>query len=885
MIRLTRLSRRGLLPGVLVLVAVIALAVVPGYTGQYGLLVAFEIVQLAALAQAWSLMAGYGGIVSLAVAAFVGVGSYATAEVSSKAGLGLYPSVLAGGVVAMIFAAIVAVPMLRFRGLYFTIGSLVLAEALGIFMSNFGGFGGNMGITLSGTAPSPQTIYLLSFVVAVLATGIVAGLVRSRLGLGLRAIRDDEDVAERVGVPTFRTKLTVFLIASFVMGLVGGIQAQWTGYIEPTGAFALDWTVETVNAAIIGGVGTIVGPLLGSGISVGLSQRLANYPTVHLIILGVLLIVVIRLAPNGLWGAACQLARAAQRRFLGQATPKTSTAPASSTYAHTAPAPRPAVGTDAAPASAASTSTTPPAAAALLRAVGVGKVYGGVRAVDGVDMELRPGEVLGMIGPNGAGKSTLIGLLSGAIAGQGTVELFGEDVTGAGTQQRARRGIGRTHQVPRPFGQLTVMENLLVAHLHGAKGTGRAARVECQRILDRCGLAEFADVRASDLGLLRLKRLELARALAVKPRILLLDEIGAGLVESELRELIALIRELRQEVAAILIVEHVIDVIRECCDRLIVIDGGQLLVSGDPDEVLRDPQVAAVYLGTSGGQDVAPPAGRTARPAARPLLEVKGVAARYGAFRALHDVSFSVAEGEVLTLLGANGAGKTTTARAVSGMLPVSGGEIWFDGQRINGRKPHDIVRLGVAHCMEGRKIFGDLTVEENLLLGARAAGSSRERARRLDTVYEVFGALRERSGNSGFALSGGQQQMLAIGRALMAAPRLIIFDEISLGLAPITVDRLYQTLTEINTRGVAMIVIEQNVARGLALADHVAVLEKGRVALTGQPADMRADDRLLSLYVGEAKGGAVPAGPVVPAAPGPARMPEPDPAPSQPDA
>ncbi|HEY9243549.1 MAG TPA: ATP-binding cassette domain-containing protein, partial [Streptosporangiaceae bacterium] len=834
-----RLSRRGLVVAVLVLVAVIALAVVPGYTGQYGLLVAFEIVQLAALAQAWSLMAGYGGIVSLAVAAFVGVGSYATAEVSSKAGLGLYPSVLAGGVVAVIFAAIVAVPMLRFRGLYFTIGSLVLAEALGIFMSNYGGFGGNMGITLSGTAPSPQTIYLLSFVVAVLATVIVAGLVRSRLGLGLRAIRDDEDVAERVGVLTFRTKLTVFLISSFVMGLVGGIQAQWTGYIEPTGAFALDWTIETVNAAIIGGVGTIAGPLLGSGISVGLSQRLANYPTIHLIILGVLLIVVIRLAPNGLWGAACQLARAAQRRFLGRGAAETSTAPIPAA-ARTAPAAGPAAGAGSASSAraAAGADSIPASGEALLRAAGVGKVYGGVRAVDGVDVELRPGEVLGMIGPNGAGKSTLIGLLSGAISGEGTVELFGEDATGAGAQQRARRGIGRTHQVPRPFGQMTVMENLLVAHLHGAKGAGRAARAECERILDRCGLAEFAGVRASDLGLLRLKRLELARALAVKPRILLLDEIGAGLVESELRELIELIRELRQEVAAILIVEHVIDVIRECCDRLIVIDGGKLLVSGDPDEVLRDPQVAAVYLGTSGGQDVAPAASRTrAGPAARPLLDVKGVAARYGAFRALHDVSFSVAEGEVLALLGANGAGKTTAARAVSGMLPVSGGEIWFDGQRINGRKPHDIVRLGVAHCMEGRKIFGDLTVEENLLLGARAAGSSRERARRLDAVYEVFGALRERRGNSGFGLSGGQQQMLAIGRALMAEPRLIIFDEISLGLAPITVDRLYQTLTEINGRGVAMIVIEQNVERGLALADHVAVLEKGRVALTGEPA------------------------------------------------
>jgi ABC-type branched-subunit amino acid transport system ATPase component len=489
-----------------------------------------------------------------------------------------------------------------------------------------------------------------------------------------------------------------------------------------------------------------------------------------------------------------------------------------------------------------------------LRAAGIGKIFGGVRAVDGVDLELRGGEVLGMIGPNGAGKSTLIGLLSGAVRGEGRIELFGEDVTGAGAQLRARRGIGRTHQVPRPFGRMTVMENLLVAQLHGAKRSGRAARAECDRILARCGLLEFAGVPAADLGLLRLKRLELARALAVGPRILLLDEIGAGLIESELAELIELIRLLRQEVDAILIVEHVIDVIRECCDRLVVLDGGRLLLSGDPDTVLRDPQVAAVYLGTSGGEDVSRAPGR-ARGGGRPLLEVKGIAARYGAFRALHDVSFTVAEGEVLALLGTNGAGKTTTAAAISGMLPVSGGEIWFDGHRIDGRQPHDIVRLGVAHCMEGRRVFGDLTVEENLLLGARAAGSAGERDRRLAAVYELFGTLRDRRGNSGAALSGGQQQMLAIGRALMANPRLVIFDEISLGLAPIVVDRLYETLTEINGRGVAMIVIEQNVERGLALADHVAVLEKGKVALAGAPSQMRADERLLALYVGEAKG------------------------------
>ena len=627
----------------------------------------------------------------------------------------------------------------------------------------------------------------------------------------------------------------------------------------------------------------MVGPLVGSAISVGLSERLANYPEIHLTILGILLILIIRLAPNGLWGAAGQLARAGRRRLsqerarraaAGEAGPVLAAAGAPAAgevlAAAGARAAGEAPGEVLAAAPALPDGSGPPGSTGprgldprrtagepgtpLLRATGVGKIYGGVRAVDRVDLELRGGEVLGMIGPNGAGKSTLIGLLSGAISGEGRIELFGEDVTGAGAQLRARRGIGRTHQVPRPFGQMTVMENLLVAQMHGAKAGGRAARAECERILARCGLLEFADSPAADLGLLRLKRLELTRALAVRPRILLLDEIGAGLIESELRELIELIRSLRQEVDAILIVEHVIDVIRECCDRLAVIDGGRLILSGDPDQVLRDPQVAAVYLGTSGGAEIRHARDRT-RSQDRPLLELKGIAAQYGAFRALHDVSFTVAEGEVLALLGANGAGKTTTARTISGMLPVSGGEIWFDGSRIDGRPPHGIVRLGVAHCMEGRRIFGDLTVEENLLLEARAAGSGGERDRRLGAVYELFDVLRERRGGSGSELSGGQQQMLAIGRALMAAPRLVIFDEISLGLAPITVDRLYEALAEINGRGVAMIVIEQNVERGLALADHVAVLEKGRVALAGPPGEMRADERLLSLYVGEAKG------------------------------
>jgi len=251
---------------------------------------------------------------------------------------------------------------------------------------------------------------------------------------------------------------------------------------------------------------------------------------------------------------------------------------------------------------------------------------------------------------------------------------------------------------------------------------------------------------------------------------------------------------------------------------------------------------------------VEPPRGGPAGTRPEALLRLNSVAVRYGAVRALQDVSLQVGRGEIVTLLGANGAGKTTTARAISGMAALAAGTVWYGGERIDGRRPDQIAGRGLAHCLEGRRIFADLSVEENLELGGRTAARA-ERSDRLDAVYELFPVLAERRRLSGGLLSGGQQQMLAIGRVLMAAPAFVIFDEISLGLAPVVVDRLYEALAAINQRGVAMLVIEQNVERGLALADHAYVLERGRVALSGAPAAIRDDPHLLALYMGQSVG------------------------------
>jgi len=857
-------GRRQMIVAALLVILAIVLAVLPSLTDNYGLLVAYEVLQLVALGQAWNLMAGYGGLVTLAIAAFVGIGSYTAAKLSIDAGAGFVLALILGGLVAAAFAAIVALPIFRFRGLYFTIGTLVLGEALQIFMINYGGLGGATGLNIVNTAPTLTTLYFAVLVIAVLVTVVVAAVLRTQLGAGLQAVRDDEDVAQEMGVNTFTTKLFAFATSGFFMGLVGAVQAFRLGRIEPYGAFSLSWTINTVNSTIIGGLGTLFGPVIGALTSVQLSERLASHPEVQVALTGALLIVVIRFAPRGIWGTTV----AFFKDLL--ATRETAPSLAGRPTADGGPPRREAVrlaSEKPTPDSKASNGRPSEGARAragassngyLVEAVGLGRAFGGVRAVDSVDLQVRSGEALGIVGPNGAGKSTFLGLVSGALqADQGTLKLFGQEATSLSAAARARLGVGRSHQVPRPFGQMTVEENLLVAQLHGGKVGGHRARQNVAGILDRCGLAEVAHMPASELTLLRLKRLELARALALNPRVLLLDEIGAGLVDSEVRELIALLHELKSELEAMVIVEHVLDVIRETCDRLVVIDRGKKLTEGDPDTVFSDPQVVAVYLGTGVDEQEQEklPRHRAHLKGSAPILHVEGIAASYGAFHAVEDVSLEVRPGEVVALVGVNGAGKTTTARVISGLMRADSGTVTFLGDNVTGRRAHEITRRGIAHCMEGRQIFGDLTVEENLLIGGRTAPDNDERLKRVRGVYETFPILEEKRADSGKSLSGGQQQMLAVGRALMAAPKLAIFDEISLGLAPVAVDTVYQALEKISAQGLAMIIIEQNVERGLSLADRVYVLQKGRIALAGTPSEVRQDDRLAALYVGEAKG------------------------------
>ena len=414
-------SRSSVIAWSLVALAVVVAIVLPTFLDDYYLLVVFQAMELVALAQAWNLLAGYGGLVSLAPAAFVGTGGYAAAVVAIHLGLPIPVLLLAGGLAAAVFAIIVSVPMFRFRGLYFAIATLVLAQALGVFMVNWNGLGGAVGLFLTEYAPTVTAIYYYSLGIAVFATVVVVVVLRTRLGLSLRALRDDEDTAQEMGVSTFRTKLWVWVVSSFLIGVVGALQAARLGTVEPYGAFSLVWTINIVSTTIVGGLGTIIGPLLGAAFTVWVGEALSGYPEIHIAINGIIVIIIIRFFPGGIYGIAGALGRLVRGRLTvgrgaaWQDDKAATDALASAQHAHA----------DIAGLARHAKLADPPSAAAgergnaLLRATGITKRFGDVVAVSEVDLEVRRGEILGVIGPNGAGKSTFVAMLSGALNADG----------------------------------------------------------------------------------------------------------------------------------------------------------------------------------------------------------------------------------------------------------------------------------------------------------------------------------------------------------------------------------------------------------------------------------------------------------------------------------
>jgi ABC-type branched-subunit amino acid transport system ATPase component len=502
-----------------------------------------------------------------------------------------------------------------------------------------------------------------------------------------------------------------------------------------------------------------------------------------------------------------------------------------------------------------------------------------------VSLEVEQGSIYGLIGPNGAGKTTLVNVVTGYVPFQsGRAWLESDELTGLPAHRIAALGISRTFQNIRLFKDLTAQENVLVG-MHARRHDDTLAQLaalpmfrrdqrtrleEAHRLMDTVGLTAKAIGRrpAGTLPYGDQRRLEIARALALKPRLLILDEPAAGMNPSEKQGMRELIENLNKDGLTILLIDHDMRLVMGVCTRVAVLNFGLKIADSNPKDVSTDAGVIKAYLGTGGEREVSSAPGasgvdeavevveaaattKVAAETENPILEVRNLFVSYGAVSAVRGASLSVARGEVVALIGANGAGKSTILNTLSALIRPDSGTATFDGLDLTAAKPSAIVRHGLVQVPEGREILARQTVLENLELATWARHDRAAAAKDIEAAMKRFPILGERRALSAGTLSGGEQQMLAIARGLLAKPRLLLLDEPSLGLAPQMVDEVFAAIEEIHKDGTTILLVEQNALRALAIADRAYVIETGQILLTGSGEDLLHNPAVRRAYLG----------------------------------
>ncbi|OZI69193.1 branched-chain amino acid ABC transporter ATP-binding protein/permease [Bordetella genomosp. 1] len=574
------------------LILLIVMFIVPVVVGTAFWLNLFVLLFVfAALSTAWNIVGGYAGQLSLGHAVFYGIGGYTATLLTQNFGISPWIGMLLGAVISGLVAVVISYPTLRLKGPFFALSTIAILEVVRLLVIHEESWtGGSSGISLPLNIGWTWIVFrdkvnylIIAFALFLLVLWVSWLIRKSRAGHYLIAIREREEAARAVGVHTVKMKIMAAVASAMLTSLIGTFHITYLTFVDPASAFSLELSIQIAMFALIGGLGTVAGPIAGTFLVLPIAEFARGWLSsvgngMHGVVYGAILVLVVLTIPRGLAGAFGP----AIERWLARL-------PYLGTRKQIAALPPAATGTQ-------SLNRDTP----VLHAKNLFKNFGGLRATNDVSLTLYQNEILGMIGPNGAGKTTVFNLISGFLApDKGTVTLLDRDgawVSCKTPDELAHKGMGRTFQIARPFTGLTVLENIMLGAFIKTRNRDEAEQI-ARRVAEQTDLVKSLDTEARNLTVGGMKRLEVARALATQPKILLLDEVMAGLNPADIERAIQMIRRIRDSGVSILLIEHMMQATMALSDRIIVINEGAVLVSGHPKEVVENPAVIEAYLG------------------------------------------------------------------------------------------------------------------------------------------------------------------------------------------------------------------------------------------------------------------------------------------------
>ena len=794
-----------------------------------------DCVLLAMVGLGLNLLLGHTGLVSFGHGAWFGLGAYGVGILQLRffPDSVLMPLALTMLMVLVVSAALGAI-ILRRKGVYFSLLTLALS-ALAFTVAyrwtaltgGENGLGGIERRSLFGlNLDDPVTFYVFVATVAMLVGVFMLRLLHSPFGQVLVAIRENEQRTRFIGFTVQTYKLYAFIISASVTGLAGGLFVL-NHRIASAEMLSVPFSGELLAMVLIGGMRSFAGPLIGALFFLLFREYLSQFTENWLLYFGLVFVGFILLSPAGLVGIG-------QRVMRWLRPPATTEAAMSARKVPATEQPFP--------------SFLPTQSQDTLVAQGVTKHFGGVRAVHEVSLQVEPVGLHALIGPNGAGKTSLFNLISGMFAPDaGQVRVGSMALPGGHPTVACNAGLSRSFQITNLFKGLTVKDNLRLSvmardphrfsmwrradALHGTE----QQTIELVRFL---GVDGMEAAQAEDLSYGGQRLVDMGLALGSAPRFLLLDEPLAGLAVAERERIGRLIRRLGNHIG-VLLVEHDVDRVFELSDRITVMSMGAVLVEGNPDTIRADNRVHEIYIGS--GTEALAKRVVPSQIGEHVAIGVAGIEAFYGKSHILSGISFEARDGEVIAVLGRNGAGKSTLLKSLIGMARLGGGEIHIDGQRITAPVPEAMARLGIAFVPQGRRLFPGLTVKDNLMLGRLRRSHGSADAWTDERIFEIFPRLRERYEVNADALSGGEQQMVAIGRALAGHVKVLLLDEPFEGLSPAMTEEVFNAILRLKGH-VTILIVDHNLDLTLALSDRALVLDRGRISHQGPAAPLLQD-------------------------------------------